>query len=131
MIQLEIKNEPKTGFKRVIGITNFEINQKAKYIKIEAEMLYFNDKNEPLPQFTHPIKWDGKNWVIENNYDIPKLGLDFKPLPNPDYDKEDENSLPYLTIPAFDGYSGIISGMLTPLLAMGVMKDDANNLFDL
>ena len=131
----QISDEPVTGFARVIVVWGAEINSRAEFIKIESEMFHIDATVEKVvKQMTiFPVLNEGKKWIIQNDTEVVKLDSNLNPVPNPDFNDEEEvsdDNFPYLKEPSFDMYARLCFEALTPLLLKGIDNDDNNGCFD-
>lgn len=130
----QISDEPNTGFACVMIVWGAEINSRADFIKIDAELIFINtNTNQIVKQMgIYPTKLDGKDWIIENDEQTIALDSDLNPIPNPEFNAEEEitdDNFPYLKDFAFNVYAEKCFEALTPLLILGIDRDDSNNRF--
>lgn len=123
--QLQISNHPKSGLIRVIDYFGANISEKFKIIDHDADMLYFNQKGEPLPEFTHKVRQRGRDWKVDNSYEVFERNPQGEPV-------LDEAGNP-IKHPAYEYFIKEIYSNPTPLkdiLQNSIHIDDKNNLFD-
>lgn len=123
--QLQISNHPKSGLIRIIDYFGANISEKFKIIDHDADMLYFNQKGEPLPEFTHKVRQRGRDWKVDNSYEVFERNSQGEPV-------LDEAGNP-IKHPAYEYFIKEIYSNPTPLkdiLQNSIHIDDKNNLFD-
>ena len=92
------------------------------------ELLYhvkYSIDGEPISGFQST----GARWIVDNSYKVKVMGEDGNPIPNPDYDPEDESSEPFIMMEAFDYFIDISFRAEQPiriedLMKMYIVKDD-------
>lgn len=92
------------------------------------ELLYhvkYSIDGEPVSGF-QPT---GPRWIVDNSYKVKVMGEDGEPIPNPDYDPEDESNEPFIMKEAFDYFIDISFRAEQPiriedLMKLYIVKDD-------
>lgn len=91
---VQISDGPSSGLIRVIDYHGATISHNYKIIEHNATMRYFNQKGEYIPRFSHKVKQRGRDWLVDNTYEVivrdesgkPKIGDDNNPVKSPAYD---------------------------------------------
>lgn len=127
--QHQISDHPISGLIRVIDYFGADISHRYKQIAHDAEMHFFTQEGEHLPEFTQKVKQrrNGKlvEWTVNNNYQVmereadgqPKLGDDKQPIMHD----------------AYDYFIEVVYNAPMPLnkIIIGSIEiDDSNHLFD-
>lgn len=95
------------------------------------ELLYhvkYSIDGEPVSGF----QATGPRWIVDNSYKVNVLDENGEPIPNPDYDPEDEESEPFIMKEAFDYFIDISFRAEQPiriedLMKSYIIKDDIDN----
>jgi hypothetical protein len=95
------------------------------------ELLYhvkYSIDNEDVSGF----QATGARWIVDNSYTVKVMGEDGNPIPNPDYDPEDESSEPFIMKEAFDYFIDISFRAEHPiriedLMKLYIIRDDSEN----
>ncbi|MGQ1934938.1 hypothetical protein [Ornithobacterium rhinotracheale] len=124
--QHQISNDPKSGLIRVIDYFGTNISHRYKIIEHDAEIKYFNQEGEFLPKFTQEVQQRGRNWSVDNTYQVVKRDLRTgEPLKG-----EDEEDL---MVDAYDYFSEVVfkgQASQIDILKKSIDLDDINNLFN-
>ncbi|MXV37662.1 hypothetical protein GO491_03055 [Flavobacteriaceae bacterium Ap0902] len=125
IFQHQISDHPATGLVRVINYRGANIREDFNVIEHIGEMHYFNADSKHLPEFTHKVKQNGKDWKVDNSYEV----IERNPDGTPKLDEEGEE----IKHPAFDYFLPLIFSISAPLetiLKSSIDLDDAYKLFD-
>ncbi|ROI09806.1 hypothetical protein EGI11_03345 [Chryseobacterium sp. H3056] len=129
----QIDDDAATGFARVLLVWGAEINGRADFIKIDAEILHLNNGKIVKQMSIYPALNGGKPWIIENDNMVVSLDSNLNAIPNPDFNSEEEMSeenFPYLKSLAFEMYADKCFEALSPLLTKGIDNDNNNGMFE-
>lgn len=139
-LKTQISDDPISGYARVIVNERVNIHDDIEQIEIVATTYYIKtDTNKIIPQMTHRTLSKGKNWFIDNNYQVVLVDAKGQPLSNPDYNSEEEISetnYPYLRQPAYDRFAGFLFGTEKPvsfpfIWQLNVSLDDSKGYFNI
>lgn len=132
----QISDCPDSGFVRVLVYTGDNYQEKIKRWFLNAEIWYINPTNNKL--FSIELaKSKGQDWVISNEYKVTVFNTQNQPIPNPNFNLEEEinyENLPFLVQNAFDRFSEFRVGNynlpMKTLWEISVKSDDNNGYFD-
>lgn len=136
----QISDDPTTGFARVIVSERNNIMDDIQMIELVAHTYYVEvSTHKIIPQMTHRTLSKGEPWFIDNSYEVVLVDAKGKPLPNPDYNAELEESdenYPYLKMRAYDRFSAFLFSEKNPvslpfIWKLNVALDDQKGYFDM
>lgn len=132
LVSQKISNLPALpNVDREVGITGIYVD----ITEPRLELLYhvkYSINGEPVSGFQST----GARWIVDNSYKVKVMGADGEPIPNPEYDPEDEESEPFIMKEAFDYFIDISFRAEQPiriedLMKLYIVKDDQEkNRFD-
>lgn len=139
-LKLQISDDPISSFARVIVNERVNIMDDTQQIELVATTYYINTAtNEIVPQMTHRTLSKGKDWFIDNTYKVVLVNAQGQPLPNPDYNSEEEESednYPYKRQPAYDRFASFLFSTENPvslpfIWTLNVQLDDSKGYFNI
>ena len=130
IISQKISNHPLfTGVERFVQVNRIANNADVKQITIDARIVYVQNEVDVTSSFKSEIP----NWIISNDYKVKVRDENNQPIPNPEYDSEDEDSEEFITQPAFDYYHSLVLANEVPLLTLlstSILNDDEQGAFN-
>ena len=131
-IFLQISNDPKSGFVRVIvhKSNNFLESEKLWYLNLEIWLI--NPTNNEVI-YKQKAKSKNGDWIVSNNYQITAINENGTSIVNTNFNEEEEiseSNLPFLTISAFEFYKNIYVTLLRNLFIQGILNDDDKGFLD-
>ena len=132
-----ISDDPKYGYARVlvyVGNNNIE-RLKEWYINFETHYIDLNTMEE-IPEMCHATQNEGQQWKVHNQRRVVVRDIAGNPVPNPDYDPEEEGSEEYLTQLQYDRYSSFLFdetlsfNPLPVVMRTAILIDDSNGYFN-
>ena len=139
LLKRQISDDPDTGFIRVIELQRAELCFDIDLIQLHAKTYYINPINKKLiPQLTQKTINNGGRWEIAKGELTTKINENFEPIPNPDYNSNELESLEntkYLMVDAYEQFSSILLNpsiiiSLPTLWFLFVDFDDEKELFN-
>lgn len=118
LVSQKISNHPVlTDVERDVVVTGIYVD----ITEPRLELLYhvkYSIKGEDVNGFQSV----GNRWIVDNSYKVKVMGEDGKPIPNPEYDPEDEGSEPFIMKEAFDYFIDISFRAQQPIRIEDLMK---------
>ena len=134
-----IPDDPDYGYARIlvyVGNNNVE-RLKEWYINFETHYIDLNTMKE-LKEMCHATLNEGQQWKVHNQRIITLRDLNGNPIPNPNYNPEDEESqeTEFLMMPQYDRYSSFLFNEelnfnpLPVVMRTAITIDGANGYFN-
>lgn len=143
LLEQEISNHPLfPNIKRKVAVYDVAIQGKYEQILLDAEIRYF-DENQENKDVTVAFNSKLNNWIVSNNEQTTVRDAKGNMVANPQFreaptegedDRSPKEMEPYLKMPSFDYFFGIIKNPKAPslinLLALHIIHNDEIKFFD-
>ena len=128
LVSQRISNHPVlTDVDRDVVITGIYVDITEPRLELLYHLKYSIDGED-----VNGFQSTGARWIVDNSYKVKIMGEDGNPIPNPDYDPEDEESEPFIMKEAFDYFIDISFRAEHPiriedLMKLYIIRDDSEN----
>lgn len=126
LVSQQISNLPALpNVERYVVITGIYVD----ITEPRLELLYHVKYMTGAEDISGSFQKTGARWIVDNSYKVKVMDANGEPIPNPDYDPEDEGSEPFIMKEAFDYFIDISFRAEHPiriedLMRMYIVKDD-------
>lgn len=141
----QISDDPDTGFIRVIVSERNNVMDDVQQIELVAKTYYVNPATMKIvDKMTHRTLSKGKDWFIDNTYDVVLVDSKGQPIPNPKHipleegaedTREADEREEFLKMKAYDRFAGFLFSESKPVSLPFIWKlnvdlDDGKGYFN-